>query len=366
MDSGGSQETDQLVLTPAKLRLHSGVVAVYTTGTWLMHSAFITLLIMRAEGSLGWSWWAILAPEWVVHIVQVPLFASVIAMREQYVAQQLGPPPGPRASAGLVIQYAWMRKARLRTVMVDSACSLLESVALLAVKVLVCGELESGAAVAGATCWRLAFAPLWVLWPLTTAASWLKAPSERMMGSVADLLCLTALFVALKLDDVVAYSWRVVLLVPWMWFGAIFLASLAALGFTVAAYSCVRLRELAMPLGTLALLCAAGAQLPGWAALARLLDGDDSVSAAHVLGPMAVGWFGMWAAALVVSSGLLWKERLRASLAAAGRTWTADDATHRSVMRTDFHEAQRQVDRMSDSQLAKVTRRLMKHEEMKD
>lgn len=153
---------------------------------------------------------------------------------------------------------------------------------------------------------------------------------------------------------------QIVLLVPWMWFGAIFLAALAALGFTVAAYSCVRMRELAMPLGTLALLACAGGQLPGFVAMARLLDGDRGVTAPLVLLPMAASWAGMWLSALAVAAGLRWKERLRGALAAAGRTWTADDATHRSVMRADLAEAQRQVDAMTDAQLAKVTRKLMK------
>jgi hypothetical protein len=181
-----------------------------------------------------------------------------------------------------------------------------------------------------------------------------------MLGSISDLMCLTAVFVALKLDGVVAYSWRVVLLVPWMWFGAIFLAALAALGFTVAAYSCARWRELAMPLGTLALLLSAAAQLPGFVLLSRRLDGDAGIGATAALAPMAAGWAAMWAASLVVCCGLRWKERLRAGLAAAGRTWTVDDATHRSVMRADVRETQRQVDAMTDAQLARVTRRLMK------
>lgn len=152
---------------------------------------------------------------------------------------------------------------------------------------------------------------------------------------------------------------QVVFLVPWMWFGAIFLAALAALGFTVAAYTCVHMRELAMPLGSLALLTAAGAQLPGFVLLSRLLDGDASVRVVHALAPMAVSWALMWASALVVCSGLRWKERLRASLAASGRTWTMDDVTNRSVMRADVRETQRQVDTMNDAQLAKVTRKLM-------
>ncbi|KAI8466322.1 MAG: hypothetical protein J3K34DRAFT_434193 [Monoraphidium minutum] len=360
------EDTEQLVLTPAKLRLQSRVVATYTTGTWLMHAVFIIMLLLRIEGRLAVPWWVVLGPEWIVHLVQLPLFAAAIATRERHVEQQLGPAPGPRASAGLVIQYASMRKARMRTALVDGACSLLESAALLATKALACAALESGDAAAGAVCWRLVFLPLWLLWPLTTAAVWLKTPSERVMGSISDLLCLTAVFVALKVDGVLVYSWRIVLLVPWMWFGAIFLATLAALGFMVAAYTCARLRELAMPLGTLGLLAAAGAQLPGFVAAVRLLDGDRHATPAQALLPMAAGWAGMWLASLAIAAGLAWKERLRASLTAAGRTWTADDATHRSVMSADLRETQRQVDAMSDDQLARVARKLMKHKEKPD
>jgi hypothetical protein len=77
------------------------------------------------------------------------------------VEQQLGPPPGPRASAGLVVQYASMRATRLRTLLVDNSCGLLESAALLAFKALLVSTLQTGAAAAGAVCWRVVFAPLW-------------------------------------------------------------------------------------------------------------------------------------------------------------------------------------------------------------
>lgn len=239
------------------------------------------------------------------------------------IEQQLGPPPGPHASAGLIIQYSTMRKMRLRTAAVDNICNIMESLAVLTVKLLVCQHLQSGAVASGTVCWRLVFLPLWcvslgaaagkrmypmypawgswqwmvssiacismraismraqaafciqwhacetpahheaaftllrskipyqhcrtaylttackmagkgqpcqpaqttadsgmrgmqpsvlfrrILWPLTTAASWFKAPSERMLGSIADLMSLTAVFVALKLDGVVGYSWKV-------------------------------------------------------------------------------------------------------------------------------------------------------------
>jgi hypothetical protein len=51
MDRGGDTgDAGQLVLTPAKLRLHSVVVATYATGTWLMHGVFIVLLLLQVRG----------------------------------------------------------------------------------------------------------------------------------------------------------------------------------------------------------------------------------------------------------------------------------------------------------------------------
>jgi hypothetical protein len=45
--------------------------------------------------------------------------------------------------------------------------------------------------------WRLVLLPLWLAWPVTAAASWwLKAPSERVGGSLSDLTGLAALLAA--------------------------------------------------------------------------------------------------------------------------------------------------------------------------
>lgn len=52
MERSGNDEGD-LVLTPAKLRLDSTVVALYTTGTWLMHSLFLTVLMLQVSPCSG-------------------------------------------------------------------------------------------------------------------------------------------------------------------------------------------------------------------------------------------------------------------------------------------------------------------------
>lgn len=52
-----------------------------------------------------------------------------------------------------------------------------------------------------------------------------KPKRERTFGSMRDLLYICLLFVALKLDGLAAYTWSVVFLIPWMWFGALFLGA---------------------------------------------------------------------------------------------------------------------------------------------
>jgi hypothetical protein len=64
------------------------------------------------------------------------------------------------------------------------------------------------------------------MWALSNVGILFKTKGERMFGSIRDLLYITAVFVALKLDGYADYSWTIVFLIPWMWFGALFLAAL--------------------------------------------------------------------------------------------------------------------------------------------
>jgi len=71
--------------------------------------------------------------------------------------------------------------------------------------------------------------PCWaacrISWTLTFIISMYKPKRERTFGSMRDLLYICLLFVALKLDGLAAYTWSVVFLIPWMWFGALFLGA---------------------------------------------------------------------------------------------------------------------------------------------
>lgn len=72
-----------------------------------------------------------------------------------------------------------------------------------------------------------------ISWALTFIVSLYKPKKERTFGSVRDLLYICLLFVALKLDGLAAYTWSVVFLIPWMWFGALFLGAIVVSGSCV-------------------------------------------------------------------------------------------------------------------------------------
>lgn len=69
-----------------------------------------------------------------------------------------------------------------------------------------------------------------ISWALTFVIALYKPKKERTFGSMRDLLYICLLFVALKLDGLAAYTWSVVFLIPWMWFGALFLGAVVVSG----------------------------------------------------------------------------------------------------------------------------------------
>lgn len=46
-DPSGTAGEQGLVLTPARLRLSSGLVLAYTTSTWLPHAVFLALVLLK-------------------------------------------------------------------------------------------------------------------------------------------------------------------------------------------------------------------------------------------------------------------------------------------------------------------------------
>lgn len=74
-----------------------------------------------------------------------------------------------------------------------------------------------------------------IAWGVTFITGLFKPRRERTYGSMRDLLYICLLFVALKLDGLAAFTWSVVFLIPWMWFGALFVGAVVV---SVSKYAC--------------------------------------------------------------------------------------------------------------------------------
>jgi hypothetical protein len=65
-----------------------------------------------------------------------------------------------------------------------------------------------------------------VTWLATSLLLFLKDRSERMIGGTRDLLYIFLLFVAFKVDDPASFTWKIVFLIPCMWFSALALLAI--------------------------------------------------------------------------------------------------------------------------------------------
>eukprot|EP00877_Chromochloris_zofingiensis_P009962 jgi/Chrzof1/5219/Cz15g17060.t1 len=80
-------------------------------------------------------------------------------------------------------------------------------------------------------------------WVVSMIGACMKDSNERVFGSMRDLLYITALFVAFKLDGMASYAWSVAFLVPWIWFGALFTAAILVCGKDMGAPSLPMLQQ---------------------------------------------------------------------------------------------------------------------------
>lgn len=350
---------ENLILTPSKLRLYSYVFGPYVTSLWLPNSIFAALLLWKIAYAAPLAWWTVFLPLWIGHGGHLLLVLSVLLNADKLVEQQLGPAPPARASPGMVLQYSTMMAERRASVLVDNISSLVEGLAGVAVKSMVCKALTEGKLGYENFSWRLLMLPVWIGWFITFVMSLFKPRRERTMGSMRDLLFICLLFVSLKLDGVAAYTWSVVFLIPWMWFGALFLGAIVTACVIVVAYACMDMRELALPGGFLLLLLSAAAQLPFFIYLCSYLEGDTSITLQQILIPQIASWFAMWVSGLIICYGLYKKEQLRARLAAAGQVWTAHESAARELMSLELEDMRAAVDKMSDEELAQVAMRMM-------
>ncbi|PNW87752.1 hypothetical protein CHLRE_01g000750v5 [Chlamydomonas reinhardtii] len=312
---------------------------------------------MKLDGGLRrWSWWGVFSPTLAGHALLLPLNVTVLMSAHYMVFKQIGPPPPLTASPGLVLQYALLRHTRLRSHRVDWANSCLEGAALCIVKILFCNALQRG--VLASTSLRLMFTPIWAVWVATVVLLCFKDRTERMFGSSRDLLFIFLLFVAFKVDNQSTYSWRVVFLVPWMWFSGLLLVAAMVLMLLLFAKAWARPRELLLPIGFVCLLVSTLPQFFSYIALVRRLDGDTGTSVASIMWPNALSWLLMWSSAGLVAAALRGKERVRDQLLARGAVWTAHEAVARRL-HAERDEAQRRVDELSEEQVAALVEAMM-------
>lgn len=357
--NGTAGDGDSLILTPSKLRLHSWVFGPYITCLWLPNAILAYLLLLKIGYAVPIQWWLLFLPHWIGHAGHAALVVFVLSSVDTLVQQQLGPAPPATASPGMILQYNTMFSERKRSLFIDNVNGLIESAAALLVKVAMCSALTKQVLSSPTFSWRLLLLPCWISWGLTFVIALCKPKRERTFGSMRDLLYICLLFVALKLDGLAAYTWSVVFLIPWMWFGALFLGAVVTAGVIIVAYACMDLRELALPGGFLLLLLSAAAQLPFFIFLCNYLDGDTSIGMKEILLPQVASWAAMWVSGLIICYGLRKKEQLRARLASNGQVWTAHENAARELMSLELEDMQEQVDKMSNEELAQVAMRMM-------
>ncbi|GMH43727.1 hypothetical protein BSKO_11649 [Bryopsis sp. KO-2023] len=290
---GTTSATDELVVVmPTRVRVDSRVVLAHCTTSWLSNCSLCILILAK----------------------------------EYFIKKQLGPPPPQESSPGLQLQYDILKSSRMRTFIIDSANQGLEGLGLVAAKLLFVLALEKKWTSGGPWgSFRMVFSPVWIAWVVITCLSCLKNRHERILGGARDLTFLFLLFVAFKLDNQSSYSWRLVFLIPWMWFSAMFLLTCMFISYI---------------------------------ALVDKLDGDSEVSNRAILIPNAASWLMMWLSSIVVCRGLYQKEELRASLQAAGAVWTASEQIARQMHQT-MEAAQKRIDDLTEGEIANLVQEMM-------
>ena len=371
-NAASAANEDMVVLTPTRVRVDSRVVFVHCTSNWLSNCFLAILVLCKLNGSINASWWLIFLPAWIHHSISIPLQGIVVYFHKHLVEKHIGPPPPPDASPTLALQYSILRKIRVKSHIVDATNQGIDCLALFLVKILMCYQLVERTSVNSngntAVDWwsfRLVFIPFWIAWAATTVMSFLKDKQERVFGSARDLQYVFFLFVALKLDAHSDYSWRIVFLIPWLWFAAIFLLAIVVGILLVLARVWARITELMLPLGFLGLLIACVPQFISYVGLVGMLDdmertGTSAYSVEAILLPNAVSWFLMWIASLVLVVGLRRKEHLRETLLAAGHVWTAHEHLANRMATEAAESAQRRVDLMSDEEVSCLVEEMMR------
>eukprot|EP00873_Tetraselmis_striata_P046496 jgi/Tetstr1/466760/TSEL_011230.t1 len=369
-DADSQQRVATFAPPPSRVRVDSRTVLLHCTSNWISNGLVALILLLKLEQSVTWSWWVVFAPFWFYHCVNIYLQGFALYFRGALVEKSIGPPPPPTGSPSVLLQYNLLRSIRVKSHTIDAINSLVDSSAIFLVKVLLCYQLHAQSLTtdpAATPAWwsfRLIFLPCWLSWAITFVLIFRKEKQERVFGSARDLQYIFLLFVALKLDGRSQYSWRIVFLVPWIWFAAIFLLASLVGTLLLLARFWRRVRELLLPLGFLSLLLACIPQFISYLTLVVALDqvdvaGHTDITFAAVLLPNAASWFLMWAASLVLVAGLRQKEVAREHWLATSHDLPAEhDIPH--LPAGLLESTQRAVDNLSDEKIAVMVEEMMR------
>ncbi|XP_026864517.2 transmembrane protein 185A-like [Electrophorus electricus] len=154
---------------------------------------FSVLLVLRLDGVIQWSYWAVFTPIWLwklMVVVGASVGTGVWAYNPRY-----------RAEGEMCVEF----KAMLIAVGIH--------VLLLMFEVLVCDRIERGSYF-----WLLVFMPLFFISPLSVAACVWGFRHDRSLE--LEIMCsvniLQFIFIALRLDNIISWSWLVVCVPLWI------------------------------------------------------------------------------------------------------------------------------------------------------
>jgi len=324
---------------------------------YALHALFCLALLLKLNTESNVSWWVVFIPLFAASVQAMPIRAWMIIHGGQVMLQQVGPPPPLTASAGLIIQYELILAVRIRTHFCDHAAGLVQLAGNLVTKILFAWALDAGK-LAGSVAVRVVFIPIWVAWAATFALNFAKDRSERSLVTLNDLFNIFLLMAAFKADGASNFSWRLVFIIPWVYFAVVCMLASVLVSALVLARAWSRSKELLLPIGFTTFLLGMIPMFVGFTALSERLDGDTGVAYKAILAPILVAFAVMALGCAGVTFGLRAKEAVRLSLLASGQVWTAHEAVARRL-HGEREAAQQHIDSLPEEEVARMVAEMM-------
>mmetsp|Transcript_22418 Transcript_22418/g.58524 ORF Transcript_22418/g.58524 Transcript_22418/m.58524 type:complete len:748 (+) Transcript_22418:303-2546(+) len=354
--------TEPLVLHPMRLRYESHVTFVHALNSVFL-ALFCVLLLVKLHPHGSYDnilWWQCFIPLFLGSTLLLQLHTILLVYRDQAMMLQIGPPPSSTASTSIHVQFSALKMIRTRTYTCDHIMSAIDHAGFLAAELAFVAMLSEGK---GEVVWpvRLVFLPLWTAWALGFVVHLFKFSSDRQAVCVRDILYISLLLVALKVDGTSQHSWSSAFILPFIWFVLAFILAVL-LGIFLLCDRCRSRPVPLMGLGPLGFWLLLLFQAPLFAAMLHLidwLDSDQQYNAAkEILGPAIAGFALMSIALGLIGRGLQTKEQVRRRLLASGLVWT-NEAVARNLGIFEQEAAERRADAMTDEELAETVKQMM-------